>query len=251
MTVIGLVSTMVACSSDDDVVDSPTNKRCKIVSVVSKYGGGSSNDGYTLSQFSYDNEGRIVGYQKEDKHSSHPSIYKFEYGASLILCKTDVGFSIWDNKYYLKNGVIMNQNDDDYYEYDSEMQLIKVFQESDPYYTKFYWNNGDIVKWEGYTNGKLDYEAICTYYDYPNTLSLLYWFDSAYYELPEALYAAGYYGKISKHLPKTIIIKRSGISDEVTTFSYSEFNADGYPSRVIIDVQDDSYGKGQYDLTWE
>ena len=252
MTVIGVVSTMAACSIDDDDVDSPANKSCKIVSVVSKYGGGSSNDGYTLSHFSYDSEGRIVAYQQEDKHTVHPTKYVFEYGPSLILQKMDFGVSDWESKYYLKNGLVTNVDDDDTYEYDSSNQLtgIKIYTGSD-HYTKFYWNNGDIVKWEGYTDGKLDYEATCTYSEYANTLSLLYWFDSDYYEIPSALYAAGYFGKISKHLPSTITWKYSGSSDEVTTFSYSDFNSEGYPSRVVIDVQGNPYGKEQYDLTWK
>ena len=247
--------TMTSCSSDDDDVNFPSGKTCKIVSVVSKFGGGSSNDGYTLSQFSYDSEGRIITYQEDDKHSVHPTEYEFEYGSSLILQKMDFGVSRWEVKYYLKNGLVSTVDDDDNYEYDSSNQLIgiKTYTGSD-HYTKFYWSNGDIVKWEGYTDGELDYEATCTYSEYPNTLSLLYWADSDYYELPEALYAAGYFGKVSKHLPLKISEKWSWEADNnVTTFSYSEFNNEGYPSRVNISTEYTNStwnSKDQFDLTW-
>lgn len=246
--------TMTSCSSDDDDVNFPLGKSCKIVSVVSKFGGGSSNDGYTLSQFSYDSEGRIVGYQYKDNHSPSYNI-KYTYGNSLIVQTSDN----YEIKSYLNNGLVSSTETDiqeQTYEYDSSNQLIgiKTYTGSN-HYTKFYWSNGDIVKWEGYTDGELDYEATCTYSEYPNTLSLLYWFDSDYYELPEALYAAGYFGKVSKHLPLKISEKWSWEADNnVTTFSYSEFNNEGYPSRVNISTEYTNYdwnSKDQFDLTWD
>lgn len=238
---------VISCSNDDDDISLPSEKVCKIVSVVSKYGGSSSNDGYTLNQFSYDNEGRIIAYQYNSPHSSTVS-YEYIYGNSLIIEKSSYGS---ETKFYLKDGLVENAYEQESYEYDNAKQLTKISVDNGAHYTNFYWNNGNIQKWESYSYNKLDYEVTCTYTDYLNTLSLLYWGDSDYYGLDEVIYAAGYYGKITKHLPKTLVTKYANGDEEITTFSYSEFNADGYPSRVNIDIDNDPYGKEQFDLTWK
>ena len=240
MAVLSLPFIVTSCSNDDDDVSLPSEKACKIVSVVFK---DSDDPGYKLTDFSYDDSGRVTGYKRQDDDGDTETV-SITYGTSIIIVKHTDRYSDSEIKYYLENGLVSSMEREGYtqiFKYDSSNRLVEIIIED--HSTKFYWVNDDIEKWV-LDN---DYVTTCKYTSKLNTISLFYWSDSDYYPFEEAVYAAGYFGKTTKHLPEFI-------SNTWTSykFAYSEFNNKEFPSRISIDYQNASYGcKFQYDMTWK
>lgn len=243
-----------SCKNDDN--DNPVrpDNKYRLEKMVTDFG---NNWSGINRDFVYDREGRVESFtQILDREDD--MFWKYEYTSSLIVSWTKFEGTDWEIllNYFLENGLVSHiKNDkisiDCHIEYDSQNQIKKMKNKDGEVLLEFEWKDGNISKVIYYSESEPSCIYTYEYGDDPNTLCMLPCLIPISYEdeFDPYIIANGYFGKLSKNLPlKQICMEESSDKPTVTTYSYSGFNQDGYPSTMTIKNWEDDC---RADFVWK
>lgn len=235
-----------SCSKDDDGPNGPAVKMQLEGITITE---GSST--ITLSNFIYDNQGRLTSYDVNDNGDKETVSYT--YNSSYI----ERSSSNSDVEFLLENGVItserysFNSAEMDLYEY-SNGNMVKWtegYPVNNSVYQLYSWENGNPVRETQLMDGSSSYVTSFGYSELPcyigNIPALFDEFSTLHVELignvDPFLQQQGYFG----NLPKNLVISAKAPRNE-WQLSY-EVNANGYPTKI---TGKDENGTAVMTLTW-
>ena len=210
-------------------------------------------------RFEYDESGRIVQEEFEDRFAAH-DITTYEYSAEKIIKRynNDVLY-----EYSLKDGRIVNES----YKGKAWLEFIydgnkliqmKYVDDIDLGSTIITWNGDNIASMEDYrgvisTGRFLFGKVICTYSDIKYSKGWMSFdFISEAITLDDILYNQGYYGKCLPNL-FSLLNHTHEINDEsnktTVEYAYSYELNDGYVEKVY--EKTDGYAGYYWEYTWE
>lgn len=221
MSVGALVS---SCSKDDDNGKEPDAPKVAMA-VSSMYGGYVGEEqSYNFKDITYDNQGRPVSWTRGSGYKTTVS-----YSDSKIV--------VDNTELSLVNGIVGSDSHTSY-TYNDAKELIKTT--SGKWKSTYSWQNGNPVKSD-------DGEETLTfeYYDQANVLGNYQGnaFSISFLPGDSPIESAGFYGAVPKNMLKAIY------SDGQLqfTFTYSDYNENGYPCTMKI-VRDNDVQT--YKFTW-
>lgn len=230
-----LCSLATSCGSDND--DAPDN------------GGGQScikrltslrSNTMTLSNFSYDKEGRVTDFNQVSNGTTRK--YSLAYSNSSIILKED---GETDVVYTLKGGLITQADfgESEYYNFaygDNKLKSITyLYEDDDPDIYHFTWSNGNVTSFESYGSDSYKYTAL------PCITPIIYYpviVDTPYttFETVDLFLATyGYFGDL---LTNNLVSK----SDD-STMEY-QLDNDNYVTKMTVKSNS---GTTTIEYTWE
>lgn len=238
MACCALAAGFSSCSKDDD---GPNGSAVKMQLEGITITEGSSTA--TLSNFVYDNQGRLTSYDVNDNGDNETISYT--YYSSYIEKAVGNRYTV---TYRLKNGIITS-DDDDTYEY-SNGNMVK-WTESPGYYISYSWEGLNPIRETIFGPGSSKYVTSFGYSDLPCYIGNLQDLFDAYSSIQVELMGGsswdpflqqqGYYGNLPKNL-----VTSANDGELLWQLSY-EVNANGYPTKI---TGKDENGTAVMTLTW-
>lgn len=226
-----------SCSKDDDGPNGPAVKM-QLEGITITEG----NSTATLSNFVYDNQGRLTSYDVNDNGDKETVTYTYN---SSYIERSSNGYKCTFN---LENGVITAIGSDTY-EYSNGNMVRWV--EDPSYYISYSWENGNPVRETVVNPVSSNYVTSFGYSELPcyigNFQDLFDEYASISVELMGGscwdpfLQQQGYFG----NLPKNLVTSAKAPRNE-WQLSY-EVNANGYPTKI---TGKDENGTAVMTLTW-
>lgn len=245
MVCCALVAGFSSCSKDDDGPNGPAVKM-QLEGITITEG----NSTTTLSNFVYDNQGRLTSYDVNDNGDNETVTYT--YHSSYIEMNESDGYK---RTYHIENGVITSIGTNTYDGTDSYEYLngnMVKWTEDSRYYISYSWENGSPVRETVVNSGSSDYVTSFGYSELPcymgNFQTLFDDYSSVQVEFiggsfwDPFLQQQGYFG----NLPKNLVTSAKAQRNSEWQLSY-EVNANGYPTKIM--GKDDS-GSAVMTLTW-
>lgn len=225
LTLISGCAWLSSCSDDKDGDEPDAPKTAMAVS--SMYGGYDGKEqSYYFKDITYDNQGRPASWIEDSDYKVSVS-----YSSSKIVINGTEELN-------LANGIVTG---DSYttYSYNDANELIKI--KGGSWESTYSWQNGNPVKYDD------DEETVTfEYYDQLNVIGNYQSnaFSISFMPGESPLEAAGYYGAVPKNMLKAIYS-----NGKLThTFTYSDYNENGYPCTMkIVDSDGDIQ---TYKFTW-
>lgn len=212
LVMVALAACWTSCSDDDDK-NGDTNKSEKRL-IREIY----NEDSYSI-KFTYDEDGYIT--KIEDGH------YKETHTISRQGKKIIIGGDYSSILNLNDQGYIIEDDDEDFYEYDNLGQMIKWIEgEKYPSVCTYTWKDGNVIseKYQYDVNDPKYSETKYEYYsEYENKSNID--LSNTIYSWDDGAYLADYCGKISKNLLK------SYTNGERYEYEY-EFDKEGYVSTI-------------------
>ena len=234
-----------SCSKDDDGLSEPTVKM-QLEGIAITEGSSTA----TLSNFVYDNQGRLTSYDVNDNGDKETVTYTY-YSSYIERVEGDGS----KRTFHIENGVITSVSQNGYsdtYEYSNGNMV--TWREDPTYHISYSWEAGNPVRETvHYDNNRFDdYITSFSFSELPcnigNFQDLFDRYSSVQVELMGGSYwdpflqQQGYFG----NLPKNLVTSGNYNGNIRWHLSY-EVNANGYPTKITGEDED---GMAVMSLTW-
>lgn len=242
MVCCALAAGFSSCSKDDDGPNGPAVKM-QLEGITITEG----NSTATLSNFVYDNQGRLTSYDVNDNGDKETVSYTYY---TPYIERAESNGNNHTHTFNLENGVITSTSCGDTFEY-SNGNMVKWTEDS-WYYIAYSWENGNPIRETVHYNTALDDSVInFNYSDLPcyigNFQTLFDEYTSIQVEIMGGscwdpfLQQQGYFG----NLPKNLVT--SGKDGELLWQLSYEVNTNGYPTKI---TGKDENGTAVMTLKW-
>lgn len=249
MMCCAVVAGFSSCSKDDDQPNEPKVKMQLTGITITE-----DNETTVLSDFTYDNEGRLTSYKVDD--NGYKKTYTYTYNGASIAVKCTYPGNSYTLTYNLTNGLVSSVTDSDGYmdTYSYTSNNMTKWKESVNYPG---FNSSDIIYlWEGGNPIRETVGSHIINYSYSDQLcyigNLQTLFDD-YSSIDVELMGGSYWDPFLQHqgyfgnLPKNLVTSAINNGEVDWTLSY-ELNSNGYPTKITAKEDDDTAVMA---LTWK